>query len=324
MSIASEIARLQADSTAIANAIVAKGVTVPSGSGFDDYAGLIASIPSGGGGLPAWIKDGDTHLWLDIATNDQKDQQLRLRMIGTIDWGDGTTESVSVTTYTTFSHTYASTGKYRIDLKPSSGTFYLGGASGSYSVMGASSGRGNITYALYQAEVGTKQITTVSTYAFGYCRGLIRAYIPKTITTLGNSIFYICTSLRSVEFQDYTTITSTSLTSTFHLCDTIVDVSGFAPPAMTSMSYTYYYCHLLEEVTIPNTVTDIGAGTFYNMMSLKKLKCLPATPPTVANANAFSSFPAAAVIEVPQGKLSAYQSAPIWSTYASQMVEASS
>jgi hypothetical protein len=44
MSIASEITRLQNDSAAIAAAIAAKGVTVPSGSGMDDYAGLIAQI----------------------------------------------------------------------------------------------------------------------------------------------------------------------------------------------------------------------------------------------------------------------------------------
>lgn len=50
MSIATEIQRLQTDSTAIANAIVAKGVTVPSGSGYDDYASLISAIPTGGGG----------------------------------------------------------------------------------------------------------------------------------------------------------------------------------------------------------------------------------------------------------------------------------
>lgn len=50
MSIASEIQRLQADSAAIAQAIEAKGVTVPSGSGYDDYASLIGQISTGGGG----------------------------------------------------------------------------------------------------------------------------------------------------------------------------------------------------------------------------------------------------------------------------------
>lgn len=50
MSIASEITRLQNDSAAIASAISAKGVTVPSGSGYDDYATLIGQISTGGGG----------------------------------------------------------------------------------------------------------------------------------------------------------------------------------------------------------------------------------------------------------------------------------
>jgi len=52
MSIASEIQRLQNDSSAIASAIATKGVTVPSGSGFDDYAGLIGQISGGGSVLP--------------------------------------------------------------------------------------------------------------------------------------------------------------------------------------------------------------------------------------------------------------------------------
>ena len=47
MSIASEIRRLASDSAAIAAAIAAKGVTVPFGSGYDDYASLIASIQAG-------------------------------------------------------------------------------------------------------------------------------------------------------------------------------------------------------------------------------------------------------------------------------------
>lgn len=50
MSIASAITALQGASSDIASAIAAKGVTVPAGSGFDDYASLIASIPTGGGG----------------------------------------------------------------------------------------------------------------------------------------------------------------------------------------------------------------------------------------------------------------------------------
>ena len=50
MSIQNEILRLQGDSADIAEAIAAKGVTVPAGSCFDDYAELIGQISGGGGG----------------------------------------------------------------------------------------------------------------------------------------------------------------------------------------------------------------------------------------------------------------------------------
>lgn len=49
MSIATAISALQSASADIASAITAKGVTVPSGSGYEDYASLILSIPTGGG-----------------------------------------------------------------------------------------------------------------------------------------------------------------------------------------------------------------------------------------------------------------------------------
>ena len=49
MSIATQISALQADKTAIANAITDKGGTVNSGDGFDDFATDIGTIPTGGG-----------------------------------------------------------------------------------------------------------------------------------------------------------------------------------------------------------------------------------------------------------------------------------
>lgn len=323
MSIATEITRLQAAKASIKSAIEAKGVTVPSSTTLEGYPALIAGIESGG--YPAWLKDGDTHLWIDISNDYQLDQQLRLRMIGTIDWGDGTTESINVTAYTTKTHTYASTGKYRIDLKPTSGTFYLGGASNSYSVMGTISARHNITCCLYQAEIGTKQITLISGYAFYYCRGLIRAYVPKTITSFGgNSSFAYCYSLKEVEFEDYTTFTGTTCPYTFYYDYCLQDISGFAPSSLTSMNYTFRSCLCMSEITIPANVTSLGARAFDSVSGLKKLKCLPTTPPTVSNENTFTSFPSGCVIEVPAGSLEDYQAETNWSTYASQMVEASS
>ena len=323
MSIASEITRLQNDSAAIASAIEAKGVTVPSGSGFDDYAGLIANI-SGGGSTDDWIKDGDTHLWINILTENQLSQSIRIRMIGTIDWGDGTAkETANVTTYTTFTHAYTNTGRYRIDLHPTSGVFYLGGASSSYNVMGSRTNPRFYKYAvLYQVQVGRDIITSLSSYAFYYCAGVQRVFIPKNITSIATSTFYCNYALTEVIFEDATKITTATLTSNFHTCNALQVIRGFNIRVGTSMTTPIRNCYCLREFTIPGTVTSIAANSFANTYSMKYLYCLPTTPPTVDNSNAFSNLNTSCVIAVPYGSLSAYQSKSIWSDLASQMAEA--
>lgn len=326
MSIATEISRLQSAKASIKSAIEGKGVTVPSATLLDGYAALITSIPSGGStneiSYPAWVKDGDTHLWLDIRNSYQLEQQLRIRMIGTIDWGDGTAaQSVSVTTYTTFTHTYSTPGKYRIDLHPTSGTFYLGGASTNYNVMGTRDARQHAIAAMYQAEIGTSRITLISHCAFYHCSGLLRIYVPKTIVTINsNYAFGVCYSLREVIFEDSSTITQTNNGgSVFYYDYSLQDVHGYAPPSIETMSYWYRQCYSIAEITIPKSITTIQNYAINGCTGLKVIHCLPTTPPTIADANAFAP-PTTCVIEVPSASLATYQAANIWSTYASQMV----
>ena len=325
MSIESEISRLQSDSTAIASAIAAKGVTVPSGSGYDDYATLIASIPSGGGGtdFDAWVKDGDTHLWINIVNDYQKEQQIRIKMKGTIDWGDGSTkDTANVTAYTTFNHTYTNTGRYRIDLHPTSGTFEIGGGGAAANAMGT---RTNNTFfrisVLYQAELGSSLITTLTGYAFYYCIGLRRVYIPKNVTSAGQQALYGCGSLACLEFEDATKLTTATNANFFYGCTNLQSLGGLAPDWGTNLNAVIRNCYSLTEFTIPSNVTNIAAATFSNTYGLQHLWCYPSSPPTVANANAFTNINPSCVIHVPNGKLTAYKTASIWSTYASQMVE---
>lgn len=326
MSVASEIQRIQNAKAAIKTAIEGKGVTVPSSTLLDGYAALITSIPSGGStneiSFPAWVKNGDTHLWLDIRNTYQLAQQLRIRMIGTIDWGDGTVESVSVTTYTTFTHTYSAPGKYRIDLHPTSGTFYLGGAGPSYNVMGTRSGRNHAISALYQAEVGTSRITKLSYCTFYYCYGLLRLYVPKTIVTIDSShAIGFCYSLREAVFEDSSTINNTTAggNSVFYYDHSLQDVHGYAPPSIATMNSWYRQCNTIAEITIPKSITTIQNYAINGCLGLNVIHCLPTTPPTIADANAFAP-PTTCRIEVPSASLATYKAANIWADYASQMV----
>ena len=68
MSIATQISALEADKTAIANAITAKGGTVASGDGFDDFATDIGTIPAYGK-LLATVNLGSLSCTATSATN---------------------------------------------------------------------------------------------------------------------------------------------------------------------------------------------------------------------------------------------------------------
>lgn len=271
-----------------------------------------------------WLQDGDTHLWINILQDDQLEQTIRIRMIGTIDWGDGSAKtSANVSARTNFTHTYTQKGRYRIDLHPTSGTFLLGGNSASYSIMG---GVANSSFyrraALYQAEIGSDIITEISNYSFYYCAGLRRIYIPKNIVTLGSYNFHANYSLSQVIFEDASKINTATLTNIFNTCNSLQDINDFGLSAGDTLNGIIRYAYCLREFTIPSAVATITSNAFQNVYSLKYLHCLPTTAPTVANSNAFTGFPTTCIIEVPFGSLSSYQSAGTWSTYASQMVEA--
>ena len=326
MSVAAELTRIQGAKADLKTAIEAKGVTVSSSTTIDGYAPLVSSIFTDG--LPPYLKNGDTHLWLWLATDSQLAQQIRIQMVGTIDWGDGTTTTANSTTYTTYTHTYSATGYYRIDLKPTAGTIlYLGGASSSYCVMGgvANNTNDNFNYrqrlALYQVEIGENCIDRISNYAFLKCIGLLRVYIPDNVKMIGTQAFYYCKSLIELEFEDPSTMTgNTTFNTTFSDCNCLRTIDGLTSATVATMSVTYRYCWSLEDIIIPASVTNIAANTFNQCYGLKYLHCLPTTPPTVATESAFTNMNANCIIEVPSASLAAYQTASIWSSRASQMV----
>lgn len=117
-------------------------------------------------------------------------------------------------------------------------------------------------------------------------------YIPDSITTIGQSAFYMWESMRSLRLPN-------SLT--------IIDQQVFNG------------CKALLSLTIPAGITSIGNSAFYNCIALTELIMLRATPPTIL-ANSFGMMPASCVIKVPVASLSAYKTAPNWSAYAAQMV----
>ena len=96
------------------------------------------------------------------------------------------------------------------------------------------------------------------------------------------------------------------------------------PQGVTSIgSYAFQNCTSLASVTIPQGVTSIGSYAFMSIgtnTTGSVITMLESTPPTLTS-NTFTSANISKII-VPQGSLTAYQTATNWAAYANLMEEA--
>ena len=212
----------------------------------------------------------------------------------TIDWGDGSsTETFAGTGNKNTTHTYAAAGTYEITLNVTSGVLGFGDGSSSYCVMGATSGIGRVYCNMLQSVSIGSGVTSIGANAFYGCYSLASVTIPSSVTSISNNAFYNCCSLASVTI----------------------------PSSVASIStYAFYGCYSLASVTIPSSVTSISTYAFSNCTGVGTYHVLRATPPTLANTNAFTGIPSDCIIYVPAASLEAYQAATNWSTYAAKMV----
>ena len=268
-----------------------------------EYASAEVSV-SGGGDEPI-PDDGKTRIWIHIADG-TPDNRLTfyLRFIAsvanntTVDWGDGTVETLGSTTVTNYSHKYPSGGDYVITMTVNSGTISFDGTSGNsgYSIYGirTTSNDNYINRSRIERIIFGDDVTEVGGYACYQCVGLKSVSFLSKATTIGQYAFHGCYTLSSINIPD--------------------DIT-------TINQYTFCYGYALTQLIIPEDVTSIGANAFSNCCTMSEYHFKIATPPTLANSNAFTGINSGCIIYVPQGSLNAYKTATNWSTYASQMQE---
>ena len=149
-----------------------------------------------------------------------------------------------------------------------------------------------------------------------YCATLKRISLPSTITGIGTGAFSNDHSLRSMVIPQGVTAIGNSA---FYTCYNLTEVT--IPSTVTSLGeQAFYACNSLRSITVPAGVTSIGKSCFYNCYGMREYHFLSTSPPALG-ATVFSGIQSDTVIYVPQGCLSAYQSAANWSSYASYMRE---
>ena len=197
-----------------------------------------------------------------------------------IDWGDGTVETKTITEEIMtddyndnkgfkLSHSYKA-GSYKIELY---------GVERDYSVAGGNEGSSmGIPYfdshishpsAIKRVILGSS-VVSMGNGAFTWCTSLISIHISEGVTSIGVGVFDECSSLKLVYIPN-------SVTSiggyAFRQCTSLISIN--IPESVTSIGeQALFYCISLTSVYIPEGVTSIEFNTFYGCSSLKSVYIL--------------------------------------------------
>ena len=232
--------------------------------------------------------DGKTRLYINIYSEARKDITIYYGFTGdttvgvTINWGDGTTETVTDVGNITKTHTYESIGDYIITIANEQ-IITLGYGSENYTI-----------YDTMVRKIEIGNMVRIPTFAFYRHFALESITIPKTVTSIGSSAFYLCSSLKSITIPNSVISIGSSV---FANCSTLESIT--IPKTVTSIgSSAFDGCSALEDITMPNSVTSIGSSIFKRCMSLKNIS-MSSNIGTTTLYETFSSCYALKNIEIP-------------------------
>ncbi len=176
--------------------------------------------------------------------------------------------------------------------------------------------------------------TEISTGFFPWCTNMEMIGIPPTVTKINGYAFEDMYHLKTISLPPSVQTISSELVwngssrkitippscATSGGRYTYVDEIYLANGVKTIVANMAYDNRRLRHITIPQSITDIGASAFGYCNKLSRIKFLPVTPPTVANASAFNGIPTDCVVEVPAASFSEYQNATNYSGISAQMI----
>lgn len=167
----------------------------------------------------------------------------------------------------------------------------------------------------------SNNITAIESNAFEYALvdGLV---LPNTISVLGPACFataYI-TTLTIPPLVTVLPIQAFSYIQPVYNTETGEEfpINIILPQNLTKIGERCFSGAPIKQITIPDTVTEIGNAAFVLCRQLESITCLAATPPALGT-DAFSDA-AEFTIKVPAASVAAYKAATNWSSYADYIV----
>lgn len=261
----------------------------------------------------------------DIEVSAATSMTFELKMDGTKDWGDGTSD-------TTQSHTYTTAGRYTVTCNGT--TMTSGSSSGLFNQSNS-----RINYTLKAARIAT--VSIISSYAFQYCNFIDYITVSRTATMLGygafakmNTIKYLCipssiTTYANQMFESDYTLRSVALSKDitynssewfrYNYCLETVSVTINNSIALATNSYSK--CYSLKRLFVSKNFSTINSYAFEDMLSCTEYDFSTYTAvPTLSNVNAFTGINKAAKILVPRSLEASWKAATNWLTFADNIV----
>ena len=169
----------------------------------------------------------------------------------TIDWGDDTIETKTITKHThgfKLAHNYVA-GSYKIELYDVERDYIVMGDSNS----SAPNPLISHPYSVKRV-VLSEQFNSIDDWAFYKCRSLTSIFIPKGVTYIGSRTFAWCSSLKSIHISESVT----------RIGDRVLDgcsslKSIYLPEGVTTINqHTFYRCTSLTSVYLPKAITTLN------------------------------------------------------------------
>ncbi len=212
-------------------------------------------------------------------------------MTCTIDWGDGTVETKTITKDNygfKLAHNYVA-NSYHIELYDVERDYVIEGAT--TSSMGVLNYQSYISHpsSIKRVVLGSS-VNSIGDGAFSRCDSLTSIHIPERVTiigvgeidgvtSIGGGIFRGCSSLRSIDIpRGFDSIGY----SAFYGCTSLSLIS--IPESVTSIENSAFVnCYSLASINIPNSVVSIDAWVFSGCISLTSISSFNTTAPTLGD-----------------------------------------